>query len=432
VTNLSRRTSVSIKARGSARVGPNARRLVVAIAVVALAACTGDLQSQSPSHSATATPSPPSQALDMTVVQEGLTIPWDIAFAPDGRMFVSERPGRIRVFASAEPHAELLQTIEVPDVRARGEAGVMGMDIDADFDEYPFLYVCASRDADGEGDAAPWRNELLRFRVTDDDVTFEGTVFESTTLANRQHNGCAVEVDATGHIWMTVGDALHARAGWPQLDRLNGKVLRMNRDGSVPEDNPSLFGKVGLAYTIGHRNPQGIALDPAGGPPYTAEHGPTVNDEVNRIIAGGNYGWPCYLAEDTIPEDIGGHAKLEIECGDPSEYLPAAWSSGDKTIANSGIVFLSGEHWGPWDGNLIVASLKEQDLRRFVLDEDGNAVLRETLLDTAYGRLRAAVLGPDGALYVTTSNAQNLSQEGMTPAPENENDVIIRVAPAAP
>lgn len=391
---------------------------------VALAACGGvPIEPNGPS-------STPSEALSVEVVQEGLSIPWDITFAPDGRMFVSERPGRIRVYASGEPGAALLQTIDVPDVRAVGEAGVMGMDVDPNFEAHPYLYVCASRDADGEGDAAPWRNELLRFSVTGSDVTLDGPVFESTTRANRQHNGCAVEVDSDGHIWMTTGDALQGRGGWPQLDRANGKVLRINRDGSVPDDNPVLFDRVSFMYTLGHRNPQGIALDPAGGPPYTAEHGPNVNDEVNRILAGGNYGWPCYTGEATLPDDIGGHARLEIECGEPSDYLPPAWASGDATIATSGIVFLEGEQWGPWDGNIIVATLKEQDLRRFVVGEDGALELVETLLDEQFGRLRAVTLGPDGALYVSTSNGQNLSKEGMTPAPENQRDVIIRVAPA--
>jgi glucose/arabinose dehydrogenase len=407
------------------------RLALPAFAALAIVACTSLPASQTPSGAATPQATP-SRALDVAVVQDGLSIPWDIAFAPDGRMVVSERPGRIRIYASGEPGAELLATIEVPDVRAVGEAGVMGMDFDANFDEFPFLYVCASRDADGEDGDAPWRNELLRFRLTGDALTLEGTVFESRVRANRQHNGCAVETDAEGHIWMTVGDALQGRRGGPQLDNLNGKVLRMNRDGTAPEDNPTLFGRVGLPYTIGHRNPQGIALDPDGGPPYTAEHGPNVNDEINRLGAGGNYGWPCYTGEDTLPVDIGGHEALEIECGPPSDYLPPAWASGDATIATSGLVFLDGDAWGPWDGNLVVAALKERELRRFEVNDDGTLELAETLLNEEFGRLRAAVIGPDGALYVTTSNARNLSKEGMTPAPENENDVIIRIAPASP
>lgn len=397
------------------------RPAILGLATLALVACTAETPLATPSI-----------ALDVTVVQEGLSIPWDIAFAPDGRMFVSERAGRIRVYASGEPRAELLQTIEVPDVRAVGESGVMGMDVDAEFDEFPFLYVCASRDLDGDGEGSPWRNELLRFQVTDTDVTFEGTVFDSTIRANRQHNGCAVEADADGHIWMTTGDGLEARAGWPQLDNLNGKVLRVNRDGTAPEDNPTLFGRVGLPYTIGHRNPQGIALDPAGGPPYTAEHGPTVDDEVNRIVVGANYGWPCYTGEDAFPEDIGGHEALEIDCGPPSDFLPPAWATGDATIATSGLAFLDGDAWGAWDGNIVVAALKEQELRRFLVSDDETLEPVETLLNEEFGRLRAAVLGPDGALYLTTSNSGNFSDEGMTPAPEAENDVVVRIAPASP
>ena len=408
-----------------------ATRWALLALAVTLAGCASSQESQGPSAAETPQATP-SRALDVTVVQEGLSIPWDIAFAPDGRMFVSERPGRIRVYASGQAGAELLKTIEIPDIRAVGEAGAMGMDFDADFDEHPFLYVCASRDLDGEGRDAPWRNELLRFRVGDDDVALEGPVFESTIKANRQHNGCAVETDADGHIWMTVGDALGGRRGVPQLDNLNGKVLRLNRDGSAPEDNPSFFGRVGLPYTIGHRNPQGIALDPAGGPPYTAEHGPNVNDEINRIVAGGNYGWPCYTGEDTPPEDIGGQQALEIECGEPGDYIPPAWASGDATIATSGIVFLDGDLWGPWEGNIVVATLKEQELRRFEVNDDGSLVDAESLLNEQFGRLRAVVIGPDGALYVTTSNSRNFSQEGMTPPPDAENDRIIRIAPASP
>jgi glucose/arabinose dehydrogenase len=309
---------------------------------------------------------------------------------------------------------------------------VMGMAVDADFDRHPFLYVCASRDPDGESGDAPWRNELLRYRIDGEGVKFDGPVFESRIQANRQHNGCGVEADADGRIWMTVGDALQAQRGGPQLDNLNGKVLRVNRDGTVPEDNPTLFGRVGLPYSIGHRNPQGIALDPTGGPPYTAEHGPNVNDEVNRIVPGGNYGWPCYTGADALPADIGGHERLEIDCGEPSDYLAPAWASGDVTLATSGIVILSGDLWGSWSGNIIVATLKEQDLRRFEVRENGSLELVETLLNEQFGRLRAVVIGPDGALYVTTSNARNLSRAGMTPAPDNENDVIIRIALVAP
>jgi glucose/arabinose dehydrogenase len=405
--------------------------LVLVVGSVVAAGCSGETQPSATGASG-ASHRPPSIPLDVTIVQENLSIPWDVAFAPDGRMYVSERLGRIQVFASGEPGAEHLETVEVQDVHSIGEAGVMGLAVDKDFSNFPFLYVCASRDPDDDAGAAPWINELLRYRVTDTSLEFEGPVFDSTIRANRQHNGCAVETDDDGHIWMTVGDALTRMNGLSQLNNLNGKVLRLNRDGTPPDDNPIMFDDTepGLIYTIGHRNPQGITFEPQGGQPYTAEHGPTTNDEINRLVAGGNYGWPCYVATDYISDESGGHETLNIDCGPPEDYLGAAWASGEATIATSNLVFLTGDRWGEWTGDLIVATLKEMELRRFELDAGGNPQSVEALLDEEYGRLRAAVIGPDGALYVTTSNARNNSGQGVTPAPEDFSDVIIRIAPS--
>jgi glucose/arabinose dehydrogenase len=430
------------------------RTLVALVVVAALAGCSGEpIQTEAdppispPASSAassiadpTETPTPssspspaqtPSAApeIRVAVVQEGLSIPWDIGFAPDGRMFVSERRGRVRMYAGGRPGDELLATVEVPDVRPVGEAGVMGLAIDRDFERFPYLYVCASRDGDGEAEAEPWVNELLRYRVGGRRLVLEGTVFDSSIRANRQHNGCAVEMDADRRIWMTTGDALTRGNGLPQLESLNGKVLRLNADGSVPDDNPVIFGsEPGIIYTIGHRNPQGLALRPDGDP-YTAEHGPSTDDEINRIVAGGNYGWPCYVGTDIIPEEQGGHETLNIDCGEPEDYLPAAWSSGDPTIATSGLTFLTGDRWAGWQGSLVAATLKESDLRRFVVDEEGRPVLEDILLDNEYGRLRAVVIGPDGALYVSTSNGPNSSNAGDVASPEVFTDVVLRISP---
>ncbi len=246
--------------------------VVVSVAVLLLGDYL-DRQARTPGAGGSATSIPPSIApasieLEVTVVQEGMSIPWDIAFAPDGRMFVSERRGRIRIFESGEPGAELLGTVEVEHARPFGEAGVMGMAVDRDFENFPYLYVCASRDEDGEAGPADWVNQLLRYHITDEGLVLEGTVFDDVILANRQHNGCAVEMDDSGHIWMTTGDNLGGRRGIPQdPTRLNGKVLRVNRDGTVPQDNPVFPGQAapGLPVSIGHRNPQGIGFDPATG-----------------------------------------------------------------------------------------------------------------------------------------------------------------------
>jgi glucose/arabinose dehydrogenase len=330
----------------------------------------------------------PLDPLRATVIQDGLEHPWDIAFAPDGRMLVTERAGRVLVFAGPEPGAELLHTAVIPDVRVELESGLMGIAV-----HEATVFACASRDPGGDG-GEPWRVELLRSTLASDGslAPFEAVPIGEAAGGPR-HQGCAVEVGA-GYLWVSIGDANlpvgRNRAQDP--DSLNGKVLRLELDGSIPDDNP--FGSA--VFTTGHRNPQGIAIS-MDGIVMAAEHGPDVNDEVNVIVYGSNYGYPCFTgASDPGPIPDG--------CGPASDYLAPDWASGSSTLATSGAVFLTGSSWGDWEGNLIVSTLKEEDLRRFSVTDDAELTPEETLLDRRFGRLRAVVIGPDGALYVSTAN----------------------------
>jgi len=355
-----------------------------------------------------------------SVLQAGLNVPWDIAFTGDGLMLVTEREGRILVYSGAEPGADLLSTTTVPHVRAEGEAGVMGIAVDRDLAANPFAYVCASLDTDGADGDAPWHNELLRYRLTPDgQLTFDGPLFAEPMAAAIHHNGCAVEMDASRHLWMTMGDGniSAAEVNPPQdPDAFNGKILRLNADGSVPADNPVLPGAAGRSavYSMGHRNPQGLAIR-SDGLVLAAEHGTDIDDEINRIEAGGNYGYACWSGvANPGPAQAGSAGD---RCSPASDYLPPLWASGNPTLATSGAVFLPDAGWGNRGGSLIVSTLKEGDLRRFALsDGDRTLNLVETLLDDQFGRLRAVVIGPDGALYVSTSNADG-------------QDRIIRVEP---
>jgi glucose/arabinose dehydrogenase len=357
--------------------------------------------------------------LTTTVVQSGLNVPWDLAFTPDGLMLVTEREGRIRVYASGEPGADLLSTTLVPDVRAEGEAGLMGIGVDRDLAANPFVYVCASLDSDGPDGEAPWHNVLLRYRLADGTLTFDEPIFEEPMVAAIHHDGCAVEMDAARHIWLTMGDGNISAfdVNPPQdPDSLNGKILRLNADGSLPVDNPMLPGAAGRSavYSMGHRNPQGLAIR-ADGLILAAEHGTDSDDEVNHIIAGGNYGYACWSgAANPGPAQDGSAGQ---RCGPASDYLPPLWASGNPTLATSGAAFLPDDGWRSWGGSLIVSTLKEGDLRRFVLSEDDRRLaMVATLLDQEFGRLRAVVIGPHGELYLSTSNA-------------NGNDQVIRVTP---
>ena len=391
---------------GSARIGRG-----LALVCLVLAGCTapaGGTATRS-AQTAVATPTPaavpsPSAAdtaftpkLTDSVVQSGLSIPWDLAFASDGRMFVTERMGNILIFESGAPNAKRLSSTPVAQMRAMGEAGLMGIALDPAFATNGLLYVCASRTDEGE-----WRNQVLRYRATGNTLAFDSYVIRSGMGAATIHDGCRVRFGADGKLWVTMGENGNAKIA-QDPNSLNGKVLRVETDGSVPADNPLLPGatKRTAAYTMGNRNPQGLAVQPGSGAMFEIEHGATTHDEINLLKAGANYGWPTQ-------EGPGGAAK---------GFVDPLWSSGTVTLATSGGTFVSGPQWGEWSGSLFVCTLKEQDLRRFRVR--GTTVTpAEILLDQKYGRLRTPVLGPDGALYLTTS--------------QGSGDRIIRVTAQRP
>lgn len=273
----------------------------------------------------------------------------------------------------------------------------MGIALDPAFATTGLLYVCASRTDEGE-----WRNQVLRYRVTGTTLAFDSYVIRAGMGAATIHNGCGVRFGADGKLWVTMGENGNAKLA-QDPNSLNGKVLRVETDGSVPADNPLLPGatKRTAAYTMGNRNAQGLAVQPGTGAMFEVEHGATTHDEINLLRAGANYGWPTQ-------EGPGGTAK---------GFVDPLWSSGTVTLATSGGTFVSGPQWGEWSGSLFVCTLKDQDLRRFRVT--GTTVApAEILLDQKYGRLRTPVLGPDGALYLTTS--------------QGSGDRIIRVSAERP
>lgn len=332
--------------------------------------------------SATATPVPKDPVLADAPVQTGLRAPWDLAFAPDGRMFVTERPGAVLVFESGAPNARRLSTYTVENVRAQGESGLMGIALDPDFASNGSVYVCASRMDEGE-----WRNQVLRLKANGNDLAFDRYVIRAGMRAAAIHDGCGLRFGPDRKLWITMGES-GTRPLAQNVASFNGKILRVETDGSVPSDNPVLPGASGrtAVWSFGHRNPQGLAFQPGTGVPFEIEHGADTHDEINVLQAGANYGWPT--AEGPDPQ---------------RRFVDPKWSSGNVTLATAGGTFVTGANWGTWSGSLFVATLKETDLRRFVVD--GTTVTAaDVLLNGRYGRLRTPVLGPDGALYITTSN----------------------------
>ncbi|HEX9265918.1 MAG TPA: PQQ-dependent sugar dehydrogenase [Candidatus Limnocylindria bacterium] len=341
------------------------------------------------------TPSMSGPAITETVIQSGLIVPWEVAIAPDGRMFVTERPGTISVFESMAPMAKRVTSTQVSGVRAMGEAGLLGLALDPDFSRNQFLYICASRLDQGE-----WRNEVLRYRASASALAVDTTILRSGIVASGLHDGCRMRFGPDGKLWIATGDGgLPARA--QDATSLNGKVLRINADGSVPSDNPTLQGQSApsAVYALGLRNPGAVAFDPRSGTCFVVDAGDQIQDEINEVSAGANFGWPAALGPN----------------GSSRGFVDPVWSSGTSTLAVAGAAFLSGPEWGAWADSLVVATLKEQDLRRFTVD-DKHATEHEILLNQKYGRLRAVTAAPDGSLLVTTSTGSG--------------DRIIRIVPA--
>jgi glucose/arabinose dehydrogenase len=307
-------------------------------------------------------------------------------------------------------NANLLSTKTIDSVRAVGEAGVMGIALHRRFSEHRLLYVCVSRTVNGQ-----WLNQVLRYRVRLNwSLGFDKYIIRGGMRANTIHNGCAVQHGRDNKIWISMGDAgVASRAQDPDL--LNGKILRVNPAGGIPSDNPIWPGhsRPTRVYSIGHRNPQGIAFSPQGRV-YAVEHGPDRSDEINWIRPGRNYGWPCVTGPNNsyqpgTPGCPGGTAS----------FTKPAWSSGPTTIATSGAVFLRGAQWDTWQGHLVVPTLKQMDIRRFSFGEGPNRGRQRALMfDGTFGRLRAAALGPQGSLFVTTSNGSN--------------DKVVRISATAP
>ena len=365
------------------------RAVALGIAIVCAAACA-------PGGGIVGAPSSgPAPKLSETVIQSNLIVPWDVAVDADGRLFVTERPGTIDVFESTAPNSKRVWSTPVAGIRAMGEAGLLGLTLDPDFGMNGLFYVCASRTDQNE-----WRNQILRYRVTANGPVLDTVLFRGPIAAAGIHDACRLRFGPDGKLWIATGDAGQpARA--QDVASLNGKVLRLNADGTVPSDNPLLPGLAsrGPIYALGLRNPGGLAFHPTSGACYVVDAGDQAHDEIDIVTAGANFGWPA----------VSGVA------GSSRGFVDPAWSSGSAGLSVAGAAFVTGEAWEGWNGSLFVATLKEQDLRRFTVEGD-HALAHEILVDQRYGRLRGVISAPDGALIVTTSNGNA--------------DRLVRIAPA--
>lgn len=370
--------------------------LVVAPLVV-LAACQ---PAKSPPPAPPAPPGSPSLAKQVLV--SNLSQPWDVAFTPnDGTMLFTEKGGAI----SARLGGVKRQLGMVPDVKVAGEGGLLGMAIHPGYGSgSDFIYVCyASTNGTTRDDDNDVR--VARFTV---DLTYPANaalsgqtpIVDEMPWTTGRHSGCRPRFGPDGKLWITTGDSATGLVP-VDLGSLGGKVLRIEPSGAAAAGNPSLGGDDRI-YTFGHRNVQGIAFQPGTDQAYSIEHGPGVDDEINRLLGGRNYGWDGDNNNNLAYEETG--VPMTDTDEDPGA-VGAVWSSGSSTIAPSGGTFLSGPQWGSWNGAFAVAVLKDMRLRVFFLNGAGTGVTGFTDVLQEGLRLRVAVQGPDGNLYVTTDHS---------------------------
>jgi len=328
------------------------------------------------------------------VLATRLVIPWALAFAPDGRLFLTERPGRVRIFQDGGLMAQPALTIS--DVFTSGESGVMGLALHPSFASNRLVYLVYT--AAGEDGAVA---RLVRYREVAG-ILGEAAVLLDDVRAANNHNGSRVRFGPDGRLYLTFGDAA-APSRAQDLASLNGKILRLADDGTTPGDNP--FNSP--VWSWGHRNPQGLDWHPATGDLFETEHGNTGNDEINAIDRGRNYGWPVIEGNET-------RSGMET----PLRFFT-------PSVAPSGASFYRGTAFPAFRNDLFVATLRGELLLRVRLDPASprRIVSVERLLENRFGRLRDVVSGPDGFLYVITNNRDGRG------TPTADDDRLLRLVP---
>src|SRR6201988_1313487 len=332
----------------------------------------------------------------------GLEVPWSIVWAPDGRMIFTERPGRVRVFEKGTLNPKPLSV--VPDVEKSGESGLMSVALHPQFSSNHFVYLSY---AYSTGDV---RVRVVRYREATEGLVEPKVIIEDLPAA-QFHAGCRIRFGPDGKLYVTTGDATRRELA-QKLDSLAGKTLRLNDDGTVPQDNP-FVGQQNVRpeiWSLGHRNAQGMDWQPQSNLMFQTEHGPSGfdgpggGDEVNIVERGKNYGWPVIHHQQTRD---GMEAPL-------LEYTPAC--------APASAMFYRGSAFSQFSGNFFFGCLRGERIIRVVLN-GRQVVSQENLLENKYGRIRDVAEGPDGYIYFSTSNRDGRGNAA------SDDDRIMRLVP---
>ena len=339
----------------------------------------------------------PEIGVRVETVAENLTIPWAIDWTPDGKILFTERNGNLRVIEDGTMVEKPLLTLGVGGV----EGGMLGIAVDPNYSENNYIYLYYTYN-----EFLSTTNKVVRYLISEKTIT-EDKILIDGIPGGPFHDGGRIQFGPDGKLYITTGEAGNPDLS-QDLNSLGGKILRINSDGTIPDDNPW---KNSPVYSFGHRNPQGIDWDETDNLVAT-EHGPSglrgiAHDEINLIIPGKNYGWPDIIGDET-----------------KDDLQNPIMHTGDDTWAPSGAEFYSGDKIPQWTGKYFVATLRGNHLHIVDFDLQNNKIIsHEKLFENEFGRLRDVATGPDGFLYILTSN-----QDGRG-SPQNNDDRILRVVP---
>lgn len=343
--------------------------------------------------------------LKTEVVTSTLDQPWAIDFLGPDTALVAEAPGRLRLIVDGDLDPDSVKG--TPDVSYKGvQGGLLDVAVDPEYEENGWIYLSYAHGLDTDGEEEPAMIRIVRGRIRDHSWHDQEVLFEAphdTYRTTRHQFGSRIVFDPDGRLYFSIGD----RGDWPvyphavmmqaqELDRPNGKIHRINRDGSIPPENPFVGQEDALEsiYSYGHRNPQGLAVHPETGRVWALEHGPQGGDELNRLKARANYGWP----EITYGINYTGSIITRDRRKKGMEQPVVFWR---PSIATSGLSFYQGDDFPYWQNQLLVSALKMEEIRLLTLREAGcGCVMHQEVLVEGAGRVREAVPGPEGAIYV--------------------------------
>ncbi|MEP6844507.1 MAG: PQQ-dependent sugar dehydrogenase [Panacibacter sp.] len=321
------------------------------------------------------------------IVKSGLNYPWEIIWGKDNHIWMTERNGKVSRMDPVSGNFTFSFTIK--DVEARNEGGLLGMALHPDFASNGLLYVIYNYNSSGKH-----LEKLVRFHYKNNTLDNPVVLFDNI-IGSTNHNGSRLWItdETNPKIFITTGDAFDQSLSQP-TNTLNGKILRLNIDGTIPGDNPFPNNPV---WSYGHRNPQGLVM--VNNKLYASEHGPSVEDEINIIEKGRNYGWPN--VEGPCDGD-------EIAFCKSNNVKEPIWSSGDNTLAVCGLDYYNKDLIPQWKNSLLMMTLKNSSIRQLRLSNDGLSVTSTSnYFPDTWGRLRDLCISPDGKVYICTSNGNN-------------------------